>query len=205
MKYDIGIVYQDDMPEQLVLDLAKDLREANVEVEIEKRPNVPFIALEWAIPTAIIVYLAKPYIDSFLKEAGKDHYLIVKEKLTKFAQKVLKIRRRTIVSSQSPNKVSKDNPVSSSFSLCSITIDGRPLKFLFLGDREDDYYEYCINEIFSVLLNHAQEFPDDYISNQADRLPRRSRDIYMFFDESAKKWKAVDIVTGILADGSDAI
>jgi hypothetical protein len=74
-----------------------------------------------------------------------------------------------------------------------------------LGDREDDYYEYCINEIFSVLLNHAQEFPVDYISNQADRLPRRSRDIYMFFDESAKKWKVVDIATGILADGSDAI
>jgi hypothetical protein len=205
MKYDIGISYQDDMPEQLVLDLAKELREANVEVEIEKRPNTPFIALEWAIPTAIIVYLAKPYIDSFLKEAGKDHYLIVKEKLTKFAQKVLKIRRQTVVSSQSPNKVRADNPVSSSFSLCSITIDGRPLKFLFLGDREDDYYEYCINEIFSVLLNHAQEFPDDYISNQADRLPRRSRDIYMFFDESAKKWKAVDIATGTLADGSDAI
>ncbi len=205
MKYDIGIAYQDDMPEQLVLDLAKELREANAEVETEKRPNEPFMGLEWAIPAAIVVYLAKPYIDSFLKEAGKDHYLIVKEKLSKFAKKVLKIRRQTIVSSQSPNKVRKDNPVSSSFAIWSQTIDGRPLKFLFFGDKDDDYYEYCTNEIFNALMNHAEEFPNDYISNQADRLSRRSREIYLLFDESAKKWKAVDIVTGIIDDGSDAI
>jgi hypothetical protein len=202
MEFDIVIFYQDDMPEQLVLDLAKELREANVEVETEKRPNAPFMGLEWAIPAAIIIYLAKPYIDSFLKEAGKDHYLIVKEKISKFARKVLKIRRQTIVSEQSPDKVRKDNPVTGSFAIWSQTIDGRPLKFLFFGDRDDDFYDYCISEIYDVLLNHAQEFPDDYISHQADRLPRRAREIYLLFDESAKKWKVVDIATGILADGS---
>lgn len=205
MRHDIAIFYQDDMPEQLILDLARDLREADLKVEVKKRPNEPFMGLEWAIPAAIIAYLAKPYIDGILKEAAKDHYAIAKEKLTHFAQKVLKIKRKIFVSSQSPNKVRKNNPVSSSFSIWAETIDGRPLKFLFFGDREDDYYESCINEVFNTLLNHAEEFPNDYISNQAEKLPRRSREIYLLFDEPAKKWKAVDIVTGILADGSDAI
>jgi hypothetical protein len=81
MRYDIAISYQDDMPEELVLELVKDLREANIEVKIEKKPNTPFMGVEWAIPAAIIAYLAKPYIDGILKEAAKDHYAIVKEAL----------------------------------------------------------------------------------------------------------------------------
>lgn len=205
MRFDIGIFYQDDMPEQLILDLVSELRASNINVVTEKRENAPFMALEWAIPAAIIAYLAKPYLDSFLKEAGKDHYLIVKEKLSKLARKVLKLRRQIIVSEQTPNKVRENNPVSSTFSIWSRTIDGRELKFLFFGDRDGDYYDYCIGEALNVLMNHAHEFPNDYITHQADMLPRRSRDIYLVFDESAKKWKVVDIVTGILADGSDVI
>ena len=205
MNYDIEISYIEDLPEQVISDFVQELREANVTVNIESRPNGTFMALEWAIPAAIIAYLAKPYIDGLLKEAAKDHYAIVKEKLSKFTRRISKVKQVTIVSSQSPNKLHKDNPVSNSFSIWSQTIDGRPLKFLFFGDRDDDYYERCIDEVFNVLLNHAEEFPNDYISNQADRLPRKSREIYLLFDESAKTWKPVDIVTGILADGSNAL
>ena len=205
MNYDIGISYIEDIPEHVILDFVQELDEANVTVNVESRPNEPFMAFEWAIPAAIIAYLAKPYIDGLLKEAAKDHYAMAKEKLSKFAQRISKVKQIMIVSSLSPNKLRKDNPVSNSFSIWSETIDGRPLKFLFFGDRDDDYYECCIDKVFSVLLNHAKEFPNYYISDQADRLPRKSREIYLLFDESAKMWKPVEIVTGILADDSDAL
>ena len=41
MNFDIAIFYREDMPEQMVLDLVQDLRDANVNVETEKRPNEP--------------------------------------------------------------------------------------------------------------------------------------------------------------------
>jgi hypothetical protein len=140
MNFDIGLFYQDDMPEQLVLDLAQELREANLKVEIESRENVPYAAIEWAIPAAIIIFLAKPYIDGLLKEAAKEHYPIIKNKLSTFAQKIIRLKQQIIVSSQSPNKLRKDNLVSSSFAIWSTTIDGRPIKFLFYGDMDEVYY-----------------------------------------------------------------
>src|SRR5436305_14708949 len=98
MNFDVGIVYRDDMPEAWVRDLAQELQEANVKVQTESRENEPFIAIEWAIPAAIILFLAKPYIDGLLKEAAKEHYPIVKKKLSAFAQKVLRLRQQTLVS-----------------------------------------------------------------------------------------------------------
>lgn len=198
MKYDIGISYITDIPEEFVLDLARALREANVKVEVESRPNEPFMGLEWAIPAAIILYIGKPYIDQLLKEAATDHYRLAKGALSKFARLALTIKQQMIVSSQSPNKLRSDNRVSNSFTIDSKTIDGRPIKFLFLPDRDEAYYQTCTDQIFNVLLDHARDYPDDSISNQAKRLPRKSREIYMLFDESTKTWKTADIGTGLI-------
>jgi hypothetical protein len=196
MNYDIGILYRDDMPEQLVLELAQELRDEDLQVETEKTESGPFAALEWAIPAAIILFLVKSYIDTILKEAAKEHYPIIKSKLAKFSEKVLRIKQQMVVSSQSPNKVQKNNPVSGVFAIWSTTVDGRPLKFLFYGERDRDYYAYIIDKIFDALIQHIQEYPNDRISKQAIRAPRRSREIYLLFDDSAKEWKVVDIVTG---------
>jgi len=32
--------------------------------------------IEWALPTIVVVYLAKPFFEAFLKEAGKDLFPI---------------------------------------------------------------------------------------------------------------------------------
>jgi hypothetical protein len=143
-----------------------------------------------------ILYISKTYLDGFLKEAGKDHYQLFKEYLPKFAHRILRIKGQTFVSSQSPDKLREDNPVSNSFAIQLKTLDGRPLKFMFIRDREEDYYRSYMDEIYNVLSDHARQYPNDYISTQADRLPRRSREIYMLFDESIKRWKAADIGTG---------
>jgi hypothetical protein len=45
--------------------------------------------VEWFIPTAIVFFVAKSYFDGFLKEAGKDHYQLLKSKLSKTAAKTM--------------------------------------------------------------------------------------------------------------------
>lgn len=200
MRHDFTIIYRDDMPAYLVRELAMELRRADVEVRVEERENTPFAALEWAIPAAIVFFIAKTYVDTLLKEAAKEHYPIIKRNLAKFGEKVLKIRQQMVVSEQSPNKVQKNNPVSGSFAVWSMTIDGRPLRFLFFGGRDTDYYEHAIDKIFDSLMNHAQEYPDDDISTQAIRSPGRSREIYLLFDDTANRWKVADIMTGKFID-----
>ncbi len=200
MNFDIAIFYREDMPEQMVLDLAQDLRDANVNVVVEKRPNEPVAMVEWAFP-AIVIFLASQYAGGFLKELAKDHYQFLKSRWFKFVSDASQIKQKAIVSSNSPNKLKEGSPITNSFAFWSKSLDGRSIRFLFLGDRDKDYYDACTDEVFNMLMNHAEEYPNDYISTQVERLPRKPNEIYMMFDENSKQWKVVD-VTKLLGDNN---
>jgi hypothetical protein len=191
MNYDIGILYRDDIPEQLILDLANDLREANAEVAIDKRANEPVAMVEWLIP-AIAFLITLPYIAKLQELAAEDHYPKIKAGLSKFAKKVLRINQQTVVSTQSPNKVQEDSPISSTFAVWTTTNDGRPVKFLFSKGKDDDTYDRGVEKIFEALQHHIQEQSDDAISREADRLSNPRKEIYMIFDEEKDEWRAYD-------------
>jgi hypothetical protein len=191
MSYDVGILYRDDMPEQLVLDLANDLREANAEVVIEKRENQPVAMLEWVIP-AIAFLITLPYIAKLQELAAEDHYPKIKASLSKFAKKVLRIKQQIVVSAQSPNKVQEDSPISSTFAVWTTTKDGRPVKFLFSKGKDDETYDRGIEKIFDALEHHIQGQSDDAISPEAARLSNPRKEIYMIFDEQKGEWRAYD-------------
>lgn len=56
---------------------------------IEKRRTHTemYAASEWFIPAAIMVYIAKPYFESFLSEMGKHHYQLLKKGLVCLVEK----------------------------------------------------------------------------------------------------------------------
>jgi hypothetical protein len=191
MSYDIGILYRDDMPEQLVLDLANDLRESTAEVVLEKRENAPVAMVEWVIP-AIAFLITLPYIAKLQELAAEDHYPKIKAGLSKFAKKVLRINQETVVSTQSPNKVQEDSPISSTFAVWTTTNDGRPIKFLFSKGKDDDTYDRGIEKIFDALQHHIQGKPNDVISREADKLSNPRKEIYMIFDELKDEWRVYD-------------
>lgn len=191
MSYDVGILYRDDVPEQLVLELANDLREASAEVAIEKRANEPVAMLEWAIPAAVFI-IALPYVAKLQELAAEDHYPKIKAGLSKFARKVLRINRQTVVSSQTPNKIQEDSPVSSTFAVWTTTNDGRPIKFLFIKGKDDGTYDRSVEKIIEALRHHVQGQPDDAISREAGKSSKPGEEIYMVFDELKDEWRAYE-------------
>jgi hypothetical protein len=77
--FHIGFSYQEDIPKQFMSDLIDTISVDGLFLKSEShKPNI-FATMEWAIPTMIIAYIAKPYFESFLKEAGKDHYQLLKK------------------------------------------------------------------------------------------------------------------------------
>jgi hypothetical protein len=72
--FDVGVSYQEDVPSRVISDFLDALKTAGLTVDTKKRSIGVFMTMEWAIPTLVIAYLAKPYFDGFLSEAGKDHY-----------------------------------------------------------------------------------------------------------------------------------
>lgn len=75
MNSEILIKIDNYIGEEALSEVCTDLRCAGVKVntKVENRSG-PFGSLDWLIPTAIGVYLMKPYVDGFLTKAGEDHY-----------------------------------------------------------------------------------------------------------------------------------
>lgn len=65
-----------------VNDWCQELSDNGLEIEISEYKNEPFAALEWLLPTGIVLYIAKPYFEVFLQEAAKDHYQLIKKVIT---------------------------------------------------------------------------------------------------------------------------
>ncbi|HEY1940161.1 MAG TPA: hypothetical protein VGJ33_19700 [Candidatus Angelobacter sp.] len=75
----LAVSYIDKFSGERFVRFSSDVEAPNLSLLVESRPVPgPFAALEWLIPTAVVVYIAKSYFESFLKEMGKDHYVLLK-------------------------------------------------------------------------------------------------------------------------------
>ena len=85
---DIGLRYVESLESDSFAEFGRELTADGLDVRIESRPDPgPFMGIEWLLPTAIFVYLGKSYFDGFLKEAGKDHYQVLRKAIQKVSSK----------------------------------------------------------------------------------------------------------------------
>jgi hypothetical protein len=85
---DIGLRYVESLENDSFAEFGRELAADGLDVRVESEPDPgPFMGIEWLLPTAIFVFLGKSYFDGFLKEAGKDHYQILKNALKKVSSK----------------------------------------------------------------------------------------------------------------------
>src|SRR4051812_10695315 len=84
----IGVSHTEHLPHESLDEFANAIRHDGLDVKRESRPqDGPDAGLEWLVPTAIVVFITKAYFDAFLKEAGKDPYLLLKKALTKLTER----------------------------------------------------------------------------------------------------------------------
>lgn len=72
-----------EFPDNTVVAFIGALTHSGLRVEIDRQRTAGIRTkgapgIEWLAPTAVIAYLSKPYFEEFLKEAGKDHYRLLK-------------------------------------------------------------------------------------------------------------------------------
>ncbi|TAA11078.1 hypothetical protein EA658_15480 [Pseudoxanthomonas winnipegensis] len=85
---DVGLVYIESFEDPSFAEFARDLTAEGLDVRIESRPDPgAYAGVEWLLPTAVVVFLGRSYFDAFLKEAGKDHYQLVRKALMKVSRR----------------------------------------------------------------------------------------------------------------------
>jgi hypothetical protein len=68
----ISVAYY--VPESSYGDAIGDFEAAQFPVSLERRNPEVFAALQYLMPTAVVVYLLKPYFEKFLTKMAEDHY-----------------------------------------------------------------------------------------------------------------------------------
>lgn len=197
VEFDVAIRYYSWIQRDSIEEFRSSLLDADLIVHEEGFEPQPVGSLEWIVPTAIAVYLAKPFLDELVKRAAADFGDAVYPKIKRAVTKLVK--RCYLGSRQSITTVTAQGPMGKTseccrFSLCANTKAGNPLKFVFTDVYEEQEYDVCIEMAFDILIKHvATDDDSDPLSEQVKNLPNdRQRRIYLRFDRETKSWDVCD-------------
>lgn len=135
---DVGLIFIESFEDPSFAEFSRDLSAEGLDVRIESRPDPgAYAGIEWLLPTAVVVFLGRSYFDAFLKEAGKDHYQLLRKALMKVSKRFFSKgtpQGRVIFT---PGKAESEIPrYSLSYSVIAEVGDGLRVKLLLRSDLD---------------------------------------------------------------------
>ncbi len=166
---------------------------SGLSLTVEREEEVPIQAgLEWLAPTALIVFLAKPYFESFLSEMGKDHYNLLKKALKAVANRLLGRSRPKIRLIQSKGKAKSSGEYSLAFSIYVEISEKLNLKLLFPTELQEE----GVHEIIKAYSNFIEALYvgqiDETLMHKLTRGRVIGKTMLVTYDLEAKELSPVD-------------
>ncbi len=147
-----------------------------------------FAAFEWTIPTTFIVMVSGLFFKSFMEEAGKDTYQMLKSRIKQYVLKRREIKTRLVAASQSTEKLSKSYDQSLSISLRARLHSQLLINVMVSekvdGQDADDMLEGLF-EVLNLLCQQCQESaPEQTINRNV-----RPNEMYMVANPETQLWE----------------
>ncbi len=184
----VGISYQDDLPREIIAELEIPLTGSGLTVEVQPRERGFYASLEWTIPTLVFVYLAKPYFEAFLREAGKDHYAVLKSGLLKLFSALY-----------GKNPENRERCRSLLFSIRTSDQSGQSIKCIFPEGASIEQYGEMIEKLHELLV-------EDLVASDTSQLSRILGAVvpsggmqYIEYSIDDESWVAIDTRNEVLA------
>lgn len=148
----IAIFHTNSIPTEVFAEFMQTVSTNKLNLQVDSREDGgAFAALEWLLPTAVIVYLSKSYFDGFLKEMGKDHYTLLKAGLKTLQKRLLGPSAPKISLVGSAGKISKDQPYSLVYSILADGDAGFRFKLLIQTGVSESEYEEILEAFLKFL------------------------------------------------------
>lgn len=163
------------------------------QVEIEQRDEAgPFAGLEWLIPTAVIFFIGKAYVDGFVKEIGKDHYNLLKSALKTLWAKFVGPQSPALTIIGTAGKVRAPTEYSLLFSLVAEAPDGLRFKLLIRSHATQEEYQATIDAFVDFLdAFHTLQLPSELIA-ELKNVRVVGKTLLLAYDPLAKRVRPVD-------------
>jgi hypothetical protein len=190
--------YLDSFGPEYFAELVNDLSQAGIRLESKPRAATAVASFEWLAPTAIALYLARPFVDAFLKRAADDVadplYPKLKDALVSFAEKVFVGESKSIWKIQSGKE-----PILDPRGMFSIEVqigDREVWKFIFNDDTRPVDYARQVSALLDVFASATALAAEEALHRrnaEEPSLPSPSR-IVFFYDSEAHLWIGTDPV-----------
>jgi hypothetical protein len=156
------ISYEETIPEVLLRPFSEMVAAPGLTVVAESRPlRGPQAGIHWLLPTAVVIYLSKSYFDGYLKEAGKEHYHLLKAAIgslwSSFFGENRAVRARLV---GSRGKVPADQKYSITISIVAEANSGLRFKLLF----EDECSSEELNLAVASFLRFLEKYYEDSLN-----------------------------------------
>lgn len=178
-------------PEQFGDDLDRSLRDAGVKVEVVRRPPEFTNALEWIVPTAIMVLIGQKFFGTMLEEAAKDAYAGIKRRVSSLIRSVCG-RDRVF----DPKMVSAGGAMCDPYSNASLIVDtltGKRVAFSFRLNLDAVIYDAAVAEFFRLSEAHYRRMPADPLVGLLKMVEHEpGNTIFMRFDSDSRLWQPID-------------
>lgn len=185
---DLVFVYPDNFPNEIIQKEKDAVATNNLNLKIQKVEKDIFMAFEWVVPTVFGIYILKPYFDSFLKEAGKDHYLLLKNGMKRMIEKGKLIKGHFVTASQSSDKLSNSYSQSIVVSIELQTKANKHLKLLFDNSLDMADWEDAIDQLLDMVVENYESYPNDTLSKRlAEAIDDSRGTIYGVINPDTKK------------------
>jgi hypothetical protein len=190
------IFYKRDISTEVFNEFLDEAKTAHLSVGLESKEIGPTAGIDWLLPTAVIVYLAKPFVDEILKrsaeEVGDWAYPKLKSAIGTLAKKILIATRGVwkivTVSGEKP-RVGK----SPFFSIVSETNERTPVKFVFDEGLSAQEYEERVDRAVKLVLGiRSTGIPDPLHGAMIDNYAG-TRTIYLFYVPEKQDWQPIDV------------
>lgn len=192
---DIAVIHLESIPAELFEVFTESISSEKLNLQVQSREDGgTFAALEWLLPTAVIVYISKSYFDSFLKEMGKDHYSLLKAGLKKLQAKLFGPSTPQITLLGSSGKISKGQPYSLVFSIVAEAESGITFKLLVHTDVSEGEYEETIAAFFEFLASFHAHTLDAPMVESLNTSRIVGRTLLLAFNRDTKAIEPVDPV-----------
>jgi hypothetical protein len=194
--FSLGLSYQEDIPEEYFADFIAAVRETGTDLQTEAREPVPYAALEWLVPTAIAIYIGKPFVDAIVNRAADDFGDAVYPKVKSAIQNFLK---RVFVRQPLPIKIiaTAEHKVqhveAMVFSIHAPAVGGKQFKFIFSERLNEEDCVIYIDALFAQLAEHHSSDTNDVLTEQIAQLEnQRFRVICVLYNPTLCIWSVVD-------------
>lgn len=169
----IGISFPGEFPDELIDKITNELNEEGLHIKTQKREAGPIIYAStdfWGLMPLVGIFIASSYFNGFLGEMGKDHYVILKNRLKKIIASFRSIEITNITASTAPNKITNEDTQSRVVSLYIQTKSQKTIKVLFDNELTSNDWDNAIDVIFQYVIQNYEEYPNDHLSKQIEPL-----------------------------------